>query len=156
MSTETAKLVACVIVSTMLDFCNSVLVRMSEANLNKLERVYALARVVPGMPAYSRDHDFSSHPLHWLAIRARVSFMISKQPSFLAKLMEDAVPSRTLRSSICHQGWESKKLLVTGARAFRHTTAKMWNSLADNVRLADSLESFKSHLKTHFYGLSYC
>ena len=57
MSAETAKMVACTIVSSRLDYCNSVLAGMSDSNFNRLERVqYALARVVTGMFASSRDH----------------------------------------------------------------------------------------------------
>ena len=115
MSTETAKMVACAIVSSMIDSCNSVLVGMSKANVNKLEDVqYALARMVTGIAAYSRDHVTQVFAkLHWLSIRARISFKISmmefkirltEHPSFLTKLIEDAVPSRTLRSSTCRQG----------------------------------------------------
>ena len=86
----------------------SVLAGISDANLKKLERVqYLLARVVTGMPVYSRNHMIPIlAKLHWLPIRARVSFKIATtvfkvrqtgQPSYLAELIEDAVPSRTLR-----------------------------------------------------------
>ena len=51
MSTNTAMMVARAIVSSRLDYCNSVLAGMSDANFKKLERVqYSLARVVTGMP----------------------------------------------------------------------------------------------------------
>ena len=39
MFTETAKMIACAIVSSRLDYCNSVLAGMSDANFNKLESV---------------------------------------------------------------------------------------------------------------------
>ena len=72
-------MVACAIVSSMLDYCNAVLAGMSAANFNKLEWVqYALARVATGMPAYSRDHMTPVFAeLHWLPIRARMSFKIA-------------------------------------------------------------------------------
>ena len=47
-------------------------------------------------------------------------------------------------------------VLCYGTRAFRQTAAKTWNSLPDDVRLADKLETFISRLKTHLYRLSYC
>ena len=109
MSTERAKMVACTIFSSRFDYCNSVHARMSEANFNKLKRVqYALAHVVTGMPAYSRNHMITVlTKLHWLPIRDRVSLEIAmmvfkicqmQQPSYLVKLIEDAVPFSSLRS----------------------------------------------------------
>ena len=68
MSTKRATMVACAIVSSRLDYCNSVLAGMSDANFKKLERVqYSLARVVIGMHVYSRDHMMPVlAKLHWL------------------------------------------------------------------------------------------
>ena len=49
-------MVACVIVSSRLDHCNSVLAGMSDANFKKLERVqYSLARVVTSIVTSRRD-----------------------------------------------------------------------------------------------------
>ena len=46
---ETAKTVACAIVSARLNYCNSILYGTSIANINKLQRVHnSLARVVSG------------------------------------------------------------------------------------------------------------
>ena len=54
-STDTAKIVACVIVSSRLDYCNALHAGMSESNLDKLQRVQnTLARVVTGLRR--RDH----------------------------------------------------------------------------------------------------
>ena len=114
MSAETAKMIAFSVVSLRLDYCNFVLPGMLDANCNKLERVqYALARVVTGMFAYSRHHMTPVFvKLHWLPIRTRVSFKIAtmvfkirqtKLPSYLAELIEDVIPPRTLRSSVCRQ-----------------------------------------------------
>ena len=45
------------LLTKLLDYSNSVLAGMSDANFKKLECVqYALARAVTGMPVYSRDH----------------------------------------------------------------------------------------------------
>ena len=44
---------------------------------------------------------------------------------------------------------ESRTVLCYDTRAFRQTAAKTWNSLPDDVRLADKLETFRSRLKTH-------
>ena len=79
----------------------------------------------------------------------------TKHPSYLVELIKDAVSSRSLWSSTCCQCMlrESNSVLVSGARAFCHNAANTWNSLPDNVSIADSLETFRNHLKTHFYGI---
>ena len=103
---ETAKTVACSIVSTRMDYCNSLLFGTTLRNLSKLQRVQnTLARVVSGRRRF--DHlspvfaDF-----HWLPVRERIDFkigymtfktLISKQPTYLADLLIPYVPSRNLR-----------------------------------------------------------
>ena len=114
------------------------------------------------MPVYSRDHMMSVlAKLHWLPIRARVSFKIAttvfkvrqtEQPSYLAELIEDAVPSRTLRSSASRQCTlkESITVLCYGTRGvLADCSKKTWNSLPDDVRLADKLETFRSRLNVN-------
>ena len=85
---------------------------------------------------YSRDQMMPVlAKLYWLPIRARVSFKSvttvfkvrqtvfkvrqTGQPSYLAELIEDAVPSRTLRSSASHQCTlkESRTVLRYGTTA---------------------------------------
>ena len=77
MSKETAITVACAVVSARLDYCNALLAGMSEANLDKLQRVQnALARVVIGL--YRRNHITPALiELHWLPARARITFKVA-------------------------------------------------------------------------------
>ena len=42
-----------------------------------------------------------------------------------------------------------------GRRSFSCAGPVLWNSLPEDMRLADSLNSFKSHLKTHYFKLAY-
>ena len=77
---------------------------MSESNLDNLQRVQnTLAHVVIGL--FRRYHITPAlKELHWLAIRARITFKVAtvfakgdKQP-YLADLISDYVLTRTLRS----------------------------------------------------------
>ena len=100
---ETAITVACAVVSARLDYCNDLLVGMSEANLDKLQRVQnELARVVTGL--HRRDHITPAliEP-HWIPVRARITFKVAtlvyklretRQPSYLSELISDYVPAR--------------------------------------------------------------
>ena len=98
---------ACSIIGSGLDYCNALLAGMSEQNLNKLQRVQnSLARVVTG--TRRRDHITPIlADLHWLSVRARITFKIctliymvrvTQQPTYLADLIFDYTPARSLRS----------------------------------------------------------
>ena len=68
MSTDTAKIVAFAIVSSRLDYCNTLLAGMSESNLDKLQHVHnTLARIVTGLRR--RNHITPAlKELYWLPI----------------------------------------------------------------------------------------
>ena len=157
---DVAKMVACSIVGSRLDYCNSLYAVMSEANFDKLLRLQnTLARVVTG-------HKKSDHitsvlaDLHWLPVKSRVTFKIasltytirkSGQPAYLRTLISDYKPTRDLRSSsrdlIATKG--SKK--AKGARAFSCIAASTWNTLTLTIKLCESVLTFRKHLKAHLY-----
>ena len=108
LSKNTACTVASAIVGSRLDYCNALLVGISESDLDKLQRVQnTLARVVTG--THRRDHISPVLvDLHWLPIRTRITYRIAtlvfkihevKQPMYLAELIEDYKPVRELRST---------------------------------------------------------
>ena len=105
MSRETAITVACAVVSARLAYCNALLAGMSDANLDKLQRVQnALAHVVTGL--HRRYHMTPALiELHWLPVCARITFKVAtlvyklretRQPSYLSELISDYVPARQL------------------------------------------------------------
>ena len=107
MSKDIACTVASAIVGSRLDYCNAILVGISEVNLNKCSVQNILARVVMGT---HRRHHISPvlADLNWLPIRARITYKIAtlvfnirevKQPMYLAELIEDYKPVRELRST---------------------------------------------------------
>ena len=42
-----------------------------------------------------------------------------------------------------------------GRRGFSVTAPRLWNDLPDGLRLIDSLELFKSNLKTHLFNAAF-
>jgi len=164
LSVDQAKMIASAVVSTRLDYCNSLLEGTSDININKLQRVQnSLARVVTG----SRRSDHITPilaQLHWLPVKSRITFKIATlvykirsthQPVYLASLLENYEPNRNLRSS----GQNTLSVPATrttyGDRAFRHTAASTWNSLPSEIRDANTLSTFRSKLKTYLYKLSF-
>ena len=70
---DTDKAMAVAIVGSRLDYCNSVLYGMSQANTNRLQRVQnILARVVAQAP-WTVSSDIR-RDLHWLPVSHRIKF----------------------------------------------------------------------------------
>ena len=87
---DAANTIACSIVFSRLDYCNAVLCRVSDHNINRLQfqRVQNnLARVVCATPYRASVTGFR-HSLHWLAIRERVTQNLSYD-------LQSAPPSET-------------------------------------------------------------
>jgi hypothetical protein len=108
---EVAKTVACSIVGSRLDYCNSLLDGMTQSNFTKLQRVQnALARTALRLRKYEHITPALSD-LHWLHIEQRVTYKLctsaytittTGQPTYLRELLVDYEPVRTLRSSAKH------------------------------------------------------
>ena len=107
-SLSVAKTTATALVSSRLDYCNSLLYNTANKDIARLQRVQnCLARVVTRSPRFS-----SSVPLlkslHWLPVHYRNIFKIctisyqalaSKQPTYINSMLTPARNSRELRST---------------------------------------------------------
>ena len=105
---ETAKTVACSIVASRIDYCNSLFYGMTARNFSKLQRIQnTVARIVSGNRRFDHITPVLKE-LHWLPVRERVDFKIgcmtfkalrNKQPTYLADVLHSYVPACSLRSS---------------------------------------------------------
>ena len=104
---KVANTVACSIVSTRLDYCNSLLYGTSVKNVQRLQRIQnSLARVVSGTK--KRDHIRPVlKDLHWLPVAQRIDYKIALlthkilstgQPVYLHSLIYEYKPARPLIS----------------------------------------------------------
>ena len=75
-------------------------------------------------------------------------------PAYVSTLITPYEPRRALRSTgsalLCVPRHNLERY---GRRSFSCAGPVLWNSLPEDMRLADSLNSFKSHLKTHYFKL---
>ena len=166
---ESTKTLVNSFISSRLDYCNSLLYRINEGRMNKLQRIQnAAARLISG--ALWRDHITPVlRELHWLPVRERIQYKIatlvykslqSTAPSYLSELCtaSTTIPGRRgLRSA------EERKLLVPytqysrlGSRPFAVGGPNIWNGLPAALRdNALSPEQFRSRLKTVLFVQRY-
>ena len=92
---STAKTISNALISSRLDYCNSLLNNIAKQDLSKLQRVQnCLARVVLRAPRFSRSLPLLKQ-LQWLPVNYRIKFKLSTltyralaiyQPPYLASL----------------------------------------------------------------------
>lgn len=162
LSLENAKTLAVALVSSRLDYCNSLLYGSAQKYLNKLQRVQnSLARVVtkstqrtPSLPLL--------RSLHWLPIKFRIDFKIClltyktlkiQQPVYLHRMLAPYSPGRSLRSSRGDLLTVPRTKTKTGDRAFCVSAPTLWNALPASVRTSPTLGTFRKRLKTHLFAL---
>ena len=102
------------------------------------------------------------YKLHWLPVAARIDYKICTlvykcrhgcAPKYLSELLEGHTVRREgLRSAnvVDRLTVPETKRKTFSARSFRVMGPTLWNSLPNNVKMASSLEEFKSSLKTFF------
>ena len=162
---DTAVTVACSIVATRLDFCNSVLNGVTKTNITKLQLVQnKLARVVCKAP-YQSSASCLLRKLHWLPVSQRIDYKIAsityrarlhQEPKYIHELLTNYQPVRPLRSSNCNLLVVPSRLkTVTASRAFCVAAPKLWNSLPPCVTSAESFYVFKSRLKSHLFNIAF-
>ena len=77
-------------------------------------------------------------------------------PKYIMNLLEVYVPKRNLRSSTDRRLVVPKYNLESyGRRSFSVSAPLLWNNLPQSLRLCESLDCFKSELKTHLFRNAY-
>lgn len=146
----------------ILDYADTCYLDLREDQLNKLERIQNLSiRFIFGLRKYDHISEFRKN-LGWLPIRLRRNTHIlsllycllfnPKTPCYLKERFELLSNShdRSLRS-------DSNLMLKIPSHAssfytnsFSVQAVRLWNALPIYIRRAQSLDTFKSHLKNHY------
>ena len=151
-SISTAKTISIALISSRLDYCNSLLNSIAKRNLAKLQRVqHCLARVVLRAPRFSPSLPLLKQ-LHWLPVSYRINFKLStltyralstQQPPYLASLLHLSNISRQLRSSISQQLIVPKTKLNLGKRAFSVAATMVWSELPISLKTSETIAIFR-------------
>ena len=157
LSPEAAKSVACALVTSHLDYCNSLLYNLPDRDIERLQRVQnCLARVVCKASRFSRSKPLLNF-LHWLPVKYHIRFklctitfkaFLSHQPTYLFNYLVPLQNSRLLRSSNTNMLTVPHFRTKWGSRAFAVAAPSTWNSLPDT---ASTVTSLKKMLKTFLF-----
>ena len=159
-----AKTIATALVTSRLDYCNSLFHNIAIKDITKLQRVQnCLARVVTRYPRFTPSKPLLKS-LHWLPVQYRIMFKMctityqalsSKQPSYLHTLLTPIRKSIQLRSSTSDLLFVPKVNTNMGTRAFAVGAPTLWNMLPSSVKSVENIAKFRRHLKTYLYNLAY-
>jgi len=120
----------------------------------------ALARTITRSPRSVSTSQLLCN-LHWLPIHKRIHFKVdtltykvlsTQQPAYLYNLISYHQSGRLLRSSSQSLLHVPRVKTAFGRRAFSSAAPQMWNHIPTAIRASASLDSFKHHLKTHYFA----
>jgi len=155
---KVANSLACALVHSRLDYCNSLYSSLSSRNLNKLQRTQnRVAKVVCHRNCSNSNENLSR--MHWLPLNSRIKYKTASlthkliktnSPGYLASLLKPYVPVRSLRSADSNMLEVPRCRTVAGSFAFAHHAPSVWNSIPLSVREPVSVP-FHSALKTYLF-----
>ena len=153
-------------ITSRLDYCNALYYGIDLSSLKRLQLVQnSAARLLTGTK--KRNHITPVlASLHWLPVKYRIDFKIllfafksinGLAPSYLTDLVKRYDPPRALRSAdqSLLTPYPDLTLITRGDRAFAVAAPELWNNLPLHVKTAQSLDIFKSRLKTYLFSQAF-
>ena len=158
---QTRERVVNALVTSRLDYCNSLLYGTVDKNFARLQRLQnTAARLIMRIPKYSNITPVLKE-LHWLPVRERVCFKIMllvhravncRGPVYLRDLICIYTPTRALRSEGTKQLKRPKTNCKAGDASFPAAAPDLWNRLPFSIRELCNENSFKNALKTLYFN----
>ena len=164
-STATATLVSAFVLSR-IDYCNSLLFGSTHDVTSHLQRIQNYAALVILCLPMSSSITIHLKSLHWLPVKVKSTYKIaclcyhchsSTAPSYVTDMLHrKPLHTRNTRSSSYTMpllNIPAHSMATLGDRSFAFSF--VWNSIPYDVRLAPSLSSFNSRLKTLLFRSIY-
>ena len=152
-----------------VDYCNASFIGLPNVILKKVQSVLNSAtrlifNLAPRVPTTS-----SLTELHWLPLKARIEFKIClitfkalkfNQPSYIRELLSFSFHESTLglrSEDDPYRLHEPRAIGESGFanRSFSYIAPRLYNKLPITIKLIDSLNTFRSHLKAFLFSRAY-
>ena len=152
-----------------VDYCNSLFIGLPNVILKKVQSVLnRAARLIFNLPPRVPTTS-SLIELHWLPLKAKIEFKIClitskvpkfNQPSYIRELSSFSSHESTLglRSADDHYRLHEPRAIGERGfanRSFSYIAPHLYNKLPITIKLIDSLNTFKSHLKAFLFSRTY-
>ena len=157
------------LIISKVDYCNSFFSGLSNVILKKVQSVLNRAaklifNLPPRVPTTS-----SLIELHWLPLKARIEFKIClitfkalkfNQPSYIRELLSFSSHGSTLDLRSADDPYRLHEPRAIGERgfanrSFSYIAPHIYNRLPITIKLIDSLNTLKSHLKAFLFSRTY-
>ena len=158
---DSTKTIVNAMVTSRIDFANSLLTGISQKTLSRLLKVQnCAARLITGSRKSSSITPVLKD-LHWLPVALRIKYKVlvicfnciqKTAPIYLCDLVKLYRPSRNLRSCDMFLLEIPKTKSKHGLKSFSVVAPTLWNALPLYLRNIKSLVQFRKALKTHLFS----
>lgn len=161
---EAAKTMVHSMITSKLDYCNSIFYGLPDCSLKSLSSVQkTAARLITGTKRYEHITPVMQN-LHWLPIRRRIEYkilvltfkcLLGTAPGYLVDLLQKRHNKGTRDDDRNFLVIPKVKRSTFAGRSFSFASPTLWNRLPDDLRLTTDIDFFKKQLKTYLFSLSY-
>jgi len=157
-------------VLSVIDYCNAAYGALSEANLQKLQKIQNNAvRFIFGLRGKDRWQSVSPYlkELHFLPVRFRIKYKIvllvfkcmnNLAPSYLANLIhlrDTKRQSLRMDNDFYRLKVPPPPHYMRTSGAFSCIAPRLWNELPYSLRCISNIDDFKRDLKTHYFNIAF-